>query len=56
MINDIRQIIAHISKVFGLRKGDCIFTGTPKGVGPVEPGDKLIATLANKVKLEIEIE
>lgn len=56
MINGISSLIAHISKVFGLRKGDCIFTGTPKGVGPVESGDKLVATLANKAQLEIEIE
>lgn len=56
MINGIRPLIRDISRIFGLRKGDCIFTGTPKGVGPVNSGDKLIATLANKAQLEIEIE
>ena len=56
MQHSVPQLIAYLSQVFGLRKGDCIFTGTPKGVGPVESGDKLVATLANKAQLEIEIE
>ena len=34
-------LICHISKYFTLLKGDYIFTGTPAGVGPVQPGDLL---------------
>jgi 2-keto-4-pentenoate hydratase/2-oxohepta-3-ene-1,7-dioic acid hydratase in catechol pathway len=56
MINDIRSIVSYISNIFGLRKGDLIFTGTPEGVGPVDSGDKLVATISDKTTLEIEIE
>jgi len=38
-------LIHHISKYFTLEAGDVIMTGTPAGVGPVQPGDKLNAFL-----------
>lgn len=56
MQHSVSQLIAYLSQVFGLRKGDCIFTGTPSGVGAVGSGEKLTATLDNKISLEIEIE
>ncbi|RKF73523.1 putative hydrolase C21C3.09c [Golovinomyces cichoracearum] len=39
----IPRILAHISKVFTLEAGDIVITGTPKGVGPVIPGDIISA-------------
>lgn len=39
------ELIAHISRYFALQTGDLIFTGTPAGVGPLNPGDQLTATL-----------
>ncbi len=41
MINNIDEIISHVSQYFTLKIGDYIFTGTPAGVGPVIPGDHL---------------
>jgi len=41
-------LICHISKYFTLLKGDYIFTGTPAGVGPVQPGDLLEGWLEGK--------
>jgi fumarylpyruvate hydrolase len=41
MIWDVPHIIAALSKLYELRPGDLIFTGTPAGVGPVKPGDRL---------------
>lgn len=41
MINNIDEIIAHISQYFTLKIGDLIYTGTPAGVGKVNPGDEL---------------
>ncbi len=35
----VDEIIAELSRFFPLYPGDLIFTGTPAGVGPVEPGD-----------------
>lgn len=39
MIWKTAEIIAELSKVFGLAAGDVIMTGTPAGVGPVIKGD-----------------
>lgn len=39
MIFSIQKTIAFISKQFTLADGDLIITGTPKGVGPLSPGD-----------------
>jgi fumarylpyruvate hydrolase len=41
MLWDVPQIIAALSKLYELRPGDLIFTGTPAGVGAIRPGDTL---------------
>ncbi|HEV7802429.1 MAG TPA: fumarylacetoacetate hydrolase family protein [Burkholderiales bacterium] len=41
MIWDVPETIAYLSKLVTLRAGDIIMSGTPAGVGPVKPGDKL---------------
>ncbi len=41
MIWTVPEIIARLSKEAVLKPGDVIFTGTPAGVGPIVPGDKL---------------
>jgi fumarylpyruvate hydrolase len=41
MLYGVPQLIAELSTLFTLMPGDLIFTGTPSGVGPVEPGDRL---------------
>jgi fumarylpyruvate hydrolase len=37
----VPETISYLSTLVALRPGDLIMTGTPKGVGPVEPGDHL---------------
>jgi fumarylpyruvate hydrolase len=37
----VPEMISHLSTLVALRPGDLIMTGTPKGVGRVEPGDRL---------------
>jgi fumarylpyruvate hydrolase len=41
LIWPVPDLIVELSKLFVLRAGDLLFTGTPAGVGPVEPGDEL---------------
>ena len=41
MLWDVPQIIAALSRLYELRAGDLIFTGTPAGIGAVKPGDRL---------------
>ena len=36
-----REVIADLSRFYHLQTGDLIFTGTPEGVGPVQPGDRI---------------
>jgi fumarylpyruvate hydrolase len=45
MIWNVPQIIARLSCFFELAPGDIILTGTPAGVGPVQPGDVLVGTI-----------
>ena len=49
------QIIAFVSQYFTLKKGDLIFTGTPKGVGKVVENDVLTAFLRDKEVLRLKI-
>jgi acylpyruvate hydrolase len=53
MLFRIPRILSDISKVMTLEKGDIVLTGTPKGVGPVVPGDVMRAGLLVEGK-EIE--
>jgi fumarylpyruvate hydrolase len=41
MIWNVPEIIANLSTQYALKAGDLIFTGTPAGVGPVVPGDRI---------------
>ena len=41
LIYDIRRLIEFVSEYYTLYPGDVYYTGTPEGVGPVKPGDRL---------------
>lgn len=55
MIWSVPEIIAALSKEFELNAGDLIFTGTPKGVGPLLPGDKVEVKVGTLPKLTFSI-
>ena len=41
LIWNIPELLADLSKFYHLQPGDLIFTGTPEGVGPVLPGERI---------------
>lgn len=55
MIWSVPEVIAQLSKQVTLGAGDLIFTGTPSGVGPVVPGDQIIAHIDGLPSLTITI-
>ncbi|MDA3876273.1 MAG: fumarylacetoacetate hydrolase family protein [Halothiobacillus sp.] len=55
MIMGVPEIVSHLSTLVELFPGDLIFTGTPAGVGPVQIGDVLEATVAGLEPLLITI-
>jgi len=55
MLFNFDYIVSYLSKFFTLKTGDLIFTGTPKGVGPVALGNRLSAYIENEKLLEFEV-
>ncbi len=55
MIHDCQAIVADLSRFYHLRPGDVIMTGTPAGVGPVQPGDHLIGRIEGLAPVELRI-
>lgn len=45
MIWSPNEILAKARELWDVRPGDLIFTGTPEGVGPLNPGDRVEATI-----------
>ncbi|EHR71589.1 2-keto-4-pentenoate hydratase/2-oxohepta-3-ene-1,7-dioic acid hydratase [Burkholderiales bacterium JOSHI_001] len=41
LIWNVRELIADLSLFYHLQPGDLVYTGTPEGVGPVLPGDRI---------------
>jgi len=57
MIFPVAKLISYLSEIFTLHPGDLIFTGTPKGVSPIESGDQIEATLNNILaKLRVSVQ
>lgn len=55
LILNVRRVIAYASALYTLHPGDVIMTGTPAGVGPVQPGDLLTAFVENIGELSIRV-
>jgi 2-keto-4-pentenoate hydratase/2-oxohepta-3-ene-1,7-dioic acid hydratase in catechol pathway len=45
LIYDIPKLIEFASSFYTINPGDLIYTGTPGGVGPVKPGDRIVAEI-----------
>jgi fumarylpyruvate hydrolase len=55
MIWPVAGLIAELSRHFVLRGGDIILSGTPQGVGPVAPGDRLHGCVAGVGDLHVTV-
>jgi 2-keto-4-pentenoate hydratase/2-oxohepta-3-ene-1,7-dioic acid hydratase in catechol pathway len=55
MERSVEELVSYLASVFTLQPGDCIFTGTPEGVGPVMSGQRVVAHLVSLVTLTIDI-
>ena len=55
MLNKIIPLIAHMSTIFTLDAGDVVLTGTPKGVGPLLPGDNVSISLQDHFTLDTKV-
>lgn len=54
MLTPVLSLLAYISRFFTLEPGDVVMTGTPKGVGPLQPGDVLQASLDDVLVVDTE--
>ena len=55
MLWSVDEIIAYVSQFILLKTGDIIFTGTPKGVGPVKVGDRLVGFLEDQQMFDFQV-
>ncbi len=55
MIWKVEEIVSELSKLFTLQPGDLIFTGTPAGVGPVVPGDRIEVRIGGLPPLDVDV-
>jgi len=55
LIWSVPEIISNLSHHYELQAGDLIFTGTPAGVGPLVPGDRLEGVIEGLGTLRITI-
>lgn len=49
------EILAKARELWDVRPGDLIFTGTPEGVGPLNPGDRVEARIDGLPALSFEV-
>ncbi|MDC0948794.1 fumarylacetoacetate hydrolase family protein [Gammaproteobacteria bacterium] len=55
LIWSVPEIISDLSKLYALRPGDLIYTGTPAGVGAVSVGDEIVCTIEGLPDLKVKI-
>lgn len=55
MQRSVARLVAFASRWITLERGDLLFTGTPAGVGPLQPGDRVEAQLEKVGSLTVSI-
>ena len=55
LIWNIPELIEDLSKYYHLQPGDLIFTGTPEGVGALQPGDRVEGSVAGVGEITLTV-
>lgn len=55
MVWRVPEVVANLSRYYHLQPGDLIYTGTPEGVGRVQPGDRLTGRIEGVGAIELAI-
>ncbi|HTQ06369.1 MAG TPA: fumarylacetoacetate hydrolase family protein [Polyangiaceae bacterium] len=55
LIWPVPDVLVHLSRLFVLKPGDLIYTGTPAGVGPLERGDRVTGGIAGIGEIALTI-
>ena len=55
LIWSVPEIVSHLSRYYRLEPGDLVYTGTPDGVGPVGPGDRIAGSIAGVGEIALAI-
>jgi len=56
LILDVPNMIAMASSVATLYPGDVIASGTPEGVGPIHPGDRVTIEIERVGRMSVNVE
>jgi 2-keto-4-pentenoate hydratase/2-oxohepta-3-ene-1,7-dioic acid hydratase in catechol pathway len=55
LILGVRELIEMASSFYTLHPGDVIYTGTPEGVSPIQPGDRIRASIAQIGSMDVAV-
>ena len=55
MVMSVAELIEYASSFYTLLPGDVLMTGTPQGVGPIRPGDVLIASAQGLGSMTVKV-
>jgi 2-keto-4-pentenoate hydratase/2-oxohepta-3-ene-1,7-dioic acid hydratase in catechol pathway len=55
LILGVRELLELASSFYTLYPGDVIYTGTPEGVSPIEPGDQIVATIQRIGTMDVSV-
>jgi len=55
LILGVPELVELASSFYTLHPGDVIFTGTPEGVSPIQPGDEVRATIQGIGTMEVRV-
>jgi len=55
MLHGVPALVAYASRLMRLERGDLLFSGTPAGVGPIAPGDRLEARIERVGTLTVDV-